>query len=140
MERHVTTPAWLLTYLLPWAMLASGSVTQGNDGPWMFSLFFLAPAGALGFVLLGVYWRDLRHRRWLGLLHVVSIIVAVRVLPGYWHRVTLGRDHIGAGLSTDYVQSFESEWWHSFWAPLMTLLVFCAVLFNVVAWTRPKPA
>ena len=136
----MTTPGWLLTYFLPWTMLAFGTVTQGDDGPWMFSLFFLAPAVALGFVLLGLYWRHLRHRRWLGLLHVVSIIVAVRVLPGHWQRVTLARDHIGAGFSTDYIGAFEPEWWHFFWAPVMTLLVFCAVLFNVVAWTRPKTA
>jgi hypothetical protein len=128
MEKHVATPAWLLRYLLPWAMLAFGTVTQGDDGPWMLSLFFLAPAVALGFVLLGIYWGRLHHRRWLGLLHVVSVLIAARVLPGYWQRVTLARDHIGAGFSTNYIQAFEPAWWHSVWAPMMSLLVLRGVV------------
>ncbi len=132
--------AWLLTYLLPWALLAFGTVTQGDDGPWMFSLFFYAPMIALGFLLLAVRWRDLPRDRWFGCFHIITLVVAARVLPAYWQRVTLARNHIGAGFSADYIGSFEPEWWHSFWAPTMTLLVFCAVLVNILAWFRRTTA
>jgi RsiW-degrading membrane proteinase PrsW (M82 family) len=127
---------WSLTFLLPLAMLAFGTVTQGDDGPWMFSLFFLAPLVTLGFLLLAAAWRRLPEHRLIGLVHIVSVVVAFRMLPGYWRRVTLARDHIGAGFSPDNIGSFAPEWWHFHWAPAMTLLLFCAVLFNVLAWTR----
>lgn len=129
---------WVLTLFLPWALVAFGTVTQGDDDAWRASLFFFAPVVAVGFVLLGLSWRRLGQSRWMGCGHIVTLILAVRILPAYWTRVTLARDHIGAGFSTDYIRSFEPEWWHFYWAPVMTFLVICAVLFNVVAWvSRP---
>ena len=110
---------WLLTYFLPWAILAFSTVTQGDDGPWMFSLFCIAPVVALGFALLAFSWRDLSQWRWFGAFHVITIVIAARTLPGYWERVTLARDHIGAGWSADYIGSFQPKWWHFWWAPLL---------------------
>ena len=131
---------WSLTFLLPLAMLVSGTVTQGDDDPWLFSLFFVAPVAAFGFLLLAAARQDVPRHRIIGLVHLVTLFVAVRVLPGYWQRVTLAPDHIGAGFSRDYVSSLEPDWWHPLWAPLMTSLVFCAVVFNVYAWIRRPTA
>jgi len=38
--------AWLLTYLLPIALVAFGTVTQGDDDPWRLSFFIFAPVVA----------------------------------------------------------------------------------------------
>ena len=130
---------WSLTFLLPLALLAFGTVTQGDDGPWMFSLFFLAPAVGFGFLLLAAARRDVPEHRIIGFVHIITVIVAVRVLPGYW-RATLARNHVGAGFSPDVAGHFDADWWHCLWAPVMTLLVACAVLFNILAWTRRTTA
>jgi hypothetical protein len=131
---------WSLTFLLPLALLVVGTVTQGNDGPWLFSLFFLAPAAALGFLLLAAARREVPQHRFLGLAHLVTLLFAIRVLPAYWRRVTLARDHIAAGFSADFIRAFEPEWWHVLWAPVMTSLLLCAVLFNAYAWMRRPTA
>jgi hypothetical protein len=136
----VVIVGWSLTFLLPIALLAFGTVTQGDDGPWMFSLFFLAPVVALGFLLLTLARREVPYHRIIGLVHIVTFVIAARVLPGYWLRVTLARDHVGAGFSPDVAGHFDPEWWHGFWPPVMTLLVFCAVLFNILAWMRRTTA
>lgn len=129
--------AWLLTFLLAAALLAFGTASQGDDGPWIFSLFFAAPIAAIGFVYLGLRWRELPRYRWLGSFHIITVAIATQMLPAYWERVTFAGDHIAAGHSADYVRSFEPEWSHSLWAPVMKLLVFAAILFSLLAWLRP---
>ena len=129
---------WSLTFLLPLALLAFGTGTQGDDGPWMFSFFFLGPTVLFGFLLLAASWRELPKHQMIGLVHFVTLVIGFRVLPGYWQRVTFGGDHLIAGFLAESARSFEAEWWHPLWAPLMTVLVACAVAFNVAAWTgRP---
>ena len=125
---------WLLTYLLPWTLLAHGTVNNGDDTPWILSLFCFAPVVAVGLVLLARRWGNLWSSRWLGLSHISTLVLAARVLPDYWRRVTLGGDHIAAGFSADYVHAFQPSFWHSFWAPVMTLLVLGVLFFNVLSW------
>ena len=130
--------AWLLTYALPLAIIAFGTVTQGDDGPWSFSLFVFAPVAAIGAVILLIRRRSLYEFRWMGLLHILTVILAIRILPGYWTRVTINHNHIGAGFDQSYEGAFEAAAWHSWWAPVMTLLSVIVALLAVDAVTKTK--
>lgn len=128
---------WWLTYLLPWALLAHGTVNNGDDTPWILSLFCFAPIVVLGFVLLTRRWRALWSGRWFGLPHIGTFVLAARVLPIYWQRVTISGGHIGAVVDAEY-GSMQPAPWHAFWAPVMTVLVFFAMLFNILSWIPRK--
>jgi len=126
--------AWLLTYSLPIALIAFGTVTQGDDDAWRASLFIFAPIAAFGCVVLSIRRRNVRCFRWMGTFHLVTILLAISILPAYWTRVTIARDHIGAGFNSDYVQSFEPESWHFWWAPVMTALTLWVAFLAVLAF------
>lgn len=128
----------ILTYALPLAIIACGTVTQGDDGPWQFSLFILAPLAAIGAVILWIRRSDIRKLRWMSVIHIVTLIAAVRVLPGYWSRVTIAGDHIGAGFSRAYVGAFHPEPWHSWWAPTMTGLSMAIAALVIYAFIHRK--
>jgi hypothetical protein len=127
---------WLLTYLLPLALIAFGTATQGDDSEWAGSLFLFGPIVALGIFLLLLSWSSLHKHRLLGVGHLLSLCLAIIILPNYWQRVTFGGSHIAAGMSEDYIDSFAPEPWHAFWAPVMTIFVVAVVVFNIVAWKR----
>ncbi len=134
----MNTLAWILTYALPLAIIACGTVTQGDDGPWRFSLFILAPLVAIGAAILWVRRSDIRRLRWMSVIHIVTLIAAVRVLPEYWSRVTIAGDHIGTGFNRDYVGAFHPEKWHSWWAPTMTGLSMAIAALVIYAFIQRK--
>ena len=130
---------WLLTYSLPIALIAFGTVTQGDDDAWRVSLFLLSPIAVIGCLMLSILRKKAKSFRWMGAIHIITILLAVVILPGYWARVTIARDHIGAGFNSDYVGAFEPEIWHCWWAPVMTLLVVWVALLGGCAFrTKPK--
>lgn len=128
--------AWLLTYTLPLAIAAYGTVNQGDDGPWCFSLFVLAPISSVGILVLWRRREQIDRFRWMCIIHILTIILAVRILPDYWSRVTIRRDHIGAGFHPDNVGSFEPSTWHYFWAPVMTILSILTVIIVMLAFKQ----
>ena len=130
--------AWLLTYALPIALIAFGSVTQGDDGPWTLSLFVFAPVASVGAVTLLLRRDRIYDYRWMGMIHILTAILAIRILPGYWSRVTIRRDHIGAGFDQSYVGVLEAASWHFWWAPVMTGLSVAIVFLAIHAMTKTK--
>jgi hypothetical protein len=125
---------WLPTYFLTLALLAFGTLTQGNDGLWWISLFVFAPIAGLSILYIHCRPAATKTGLWLAAGHVGTLTIGVAVLPGYWRRVTLARDHIGAGSNADYIGAFEPARWHWCWAPVMTLLllglvsaIFCSL-------------
>ena len=127
---------WLLTYALPVAISAFGTASQGDDGPWSFSLFFLAPISAFGAVILVSRRASLREFSRLGLIHICTAILAVSILPSYWDRATIRGEHITAGLDPSPAVTFEPAAWHVWWAPVMTILTVIVVLLAAYALTR----
>jgi len=127
---------WFLTYLLPLAQVAYGTAPQGDDSEWFVSLFLFGPIIALGFFLLLLSWSSLHKYRWLGVGHLLSLCLAISTLPNYWQRVTFGGNHIAAGISKQFIDSYDPEPWHAFWAPVMTIFVTAVVVFNIVAWVK----
>lgn len=132
--------AWLLTYALPIALIAFGTVTQGDDDAWWGSLFIIAPVATIGCLMLSLTSGSIRRYRWMSVFHLVTVLLASTILPGYWVRVTIARDHIGAGFSTDYVRSFDPELWHFWWAPVMTGLVAWVIFLTVRAFRTKQEA
>ena len=132
--------AWLLTYALPIALIAFGTVTQGDDDAWWGSLFVFAPVATVGCLILALTVRSVRCYRWMSTPHLLTALLAIKLLPGYWTRVTIARDHIGAGFSPDYVGAFDPELWHFWWAPVMTALVAWVIFLAVRAFRTKKEA
>jgi glucan phosphoethanolaminetransferase (alkaline phosphatase superfamily) len=134
----MNTLAWLLTYFLPLAMIAFGTLTQGDDSAWSFSLFVYAPIAAIGASILILRYKRIHDCCGMGLFHILTVVLAVMILPGYWSRVTIQRDHIGAGFDASYVGSFEAERWHFWWAPVMTGLTAVIVFLVIYAFRKAK--
>ena len=137
-RQRMSALGWLLTYALPVAIMAFGSVTQGDDDAWRASMFIVAPIAALG---IGILWIGRAHNRrfrWMSVIHVLTVILAIRILPGYWTRVTVGHDHIGAGFDREYVGAFQPEAWHLWWAPIMTSLSLAVAFLAIDAFTKTQ--
>ena len=125
---------WLATYALPIAILAFGTVTQGDDRPWLVALLLFAPIVVIGLLILILGHRDLYRNRWFALPHVITLYAGVAKLPNYWVAVTFGGDHIGAGFSKEYLDTFVPESWHLYWAPVMTILLMMVIGLSVLAF------
>jgi hypothetical protein len=137
--------AWLLTYSLPIAIIAFGTLNQGDDGPWSMSLFVFAPLALIGSVILLLRLRRIYEYSWMGVFHIITAILAFRILPAYWTNATIGGDHIGAGFDQDYIGVFEASRWHFWWAPTMTvisafvvILAFIAITMNSAQQVAPR--
>lgn len=126
---------WLLTFLLPLALFPVTTCTQGDDDFWGVSFFVFSPIVVIGFVLLNYKKSSLYKFKWLGLFHLISFILAIKLIK-YWIFVTFSLNHICAGYSSDYIDSFEPETWHFLWAPIMTFLVYLAYKYNKIAWKK----
>ena len=134
----MNTLGWLLTYTLPVAIITFGTVTQGDDDAWRASMFFFAPIAALGIGILWIGRAHSRRFRWMSVIHVLTVILAIRILPGYWTRVTIGNDHIGAGFDREYVGAFEPKSWHFWWAPIMTSLSLAVAFLAINAFKKTQ--
>jgi hypothetical protein len=126
--------AWLLTYALPLALIANGTLNQGDDNPWCFSLFYLSPLVAVGCLTLSLRVRTIRRFRWMSLFHLVTIFLAAIILPNYWMLVTIAQDHIGAAFDSSIADIHDPEAWHAWWAPIMTVLMVWVVCLIYLAF------
>ena len=136
----ITVLGWLLTYLLPLALIANGTANQGDDSPWAVSFFVLSPLILLGLCLLLCTRRYWHYFRWMGLYHILSILLGIIILPQYWQNVTFNGSHIASGMSDDYIDSFEPEVWHYYWAPLLSFYLLTVTYITYQSWKSPRLA
>jgi len=130
------TLGWILTYIFPFILIAHGTCNQGDDTPWFFAFFYLTPFVILGLFLIFLSKEQIYNKRYLGLFHVISIIIGFLTLPQYWIKTTW----LNNSLCSAMWGGFEGEnvlWWHIAWSPLMTMILCIIVYFNFIAWFKP---
>ena len=127
---------WLLTYLLPLALIANDTVNQGDDSAWAFGFFVLGSTIFLGLCLLFFANKYLYFCRGMSLFHIISIILGGLILPKYWQYVTFASNHIAAGMDIDYINRYEPEAWHPYWAPLMSFFILAILYLGYLSWKR----
>jgi hypothetical protein len=132
MKKIIEIIGWILSYLHIIAVIPFGTCTQGDDDPWRGSLFF-ALIALFGFLLIILGSIKSNKKSFMGLPHFFSLILILFNTPSYWIRVTFQGRHICAGFNDEYLNSFDPELWHRFWAPIITIegliFVFLGYIF-----------
>jgi hypothetical protein len=122
---------WVLSYFQIVVLIPFGSCTQGDDDPWLASLYY-AVVPVIGFILIIATSKGIRKSSLMGIPHIFTLFLIFWNTPSYWIRCTFQGQHICAGFSNDYINGFQPVLWHRFWAPIVTMLGFTCVVLGFI--------
>lgn len=133
---------WLLSFTYPIHLIGAytHTCTMGNDGPHLTSLLLGPATLLLAMLLIWAGRQQARYLRWFIIPHVVTIGVAIWLLPRYLLLCTLsGRFICAASLFGDSWEGTPAALWHFFYAPghLVVLAVFFWSAIQFWRWPNP---
>jgi hypothetical protein len=131
MGKVLSRTGWVLSYFQILLLLPFGTCTGGNDLPWALSILY-GVVPLIGLTLILASRRKIRKSTLMGLPHVLTLFLILWETPSYWIRCTFQGQHICAGFSEDYINAFQPELWHRFWAPIVTTLGLAFVVLGFV--------
>lgn len=108
-----------------------GTCTQGDDDPWLASLFVLAPVGLAGLVMAASGAKSGRRYSLFAIPHIATLMLGGQLIPIYFSQTTIKGIHVCAVREGgfEYSASLAQQLWAPSWFIVLLVLVYVILLF-----------